>query len=150
MTIARHFDLSAITCPDTSLESSVKTILYTMFPNAIVKFTDWNREIEVSRIPPATFEIIGYKEDHLRTVVAFLQARTPQEDREDRPTEEEEEELVEDDSPHACGICWTRKRKYRVSCGHVYCGACSKHATSTGNCPTCRQRVHMTRQRVYL
>jgi hypothetical protein len=133
--------------------TEVQTLLSTLFPHAIVKFdTDWKFESGPDRmpvrIPMATLMAMVHKEDELETVVEFVQARTPQEDREDRS--EEEEELVEEDSPHACGICWTRKRKYRVSCGHVYCGACSKHATSAGNCPTCRQRVHMTRQRVYL
>jgi hypothetical protein len=64
--------------------------------------------------------------------------------------EEEEDQTVEEDSSHACGICWTRKKMYALSCGHLYCCQCSRTALAQGSCPTCRQRVSRQRQRVYM
>lgn len=133
------------------ITTEVQTLLDTLFPHTIVKFDTHPIGYQWDGISWRIPIVMIHKEDEIKTVVKFLQTRTPRnEDLEDRFTDEEEEELVEDNSPHACGVCWSRKRKYSLTCGHVYCGECSKHATTTGKCPTCRQRVHVTRQRVYL
>jgi hypothetical protein len=116
-------------------ELILKSVLKTNFPRHITKIV-------------TTAPLDESRADEVDAVIEFI--RTSEEEEVEEEKEEEEEQTVEEDSPHACGICWTRKKIYALSCGHLYCGQCSRTATAHGSCPTCRQRVSPQRQRVYM